>query len=645
MFSTTNLFKKITCPEGPSCRLPNCIFSHDFDPTHTQIQDVRTGNEQFGFEDRTHIKRRKIQDGVETASTADKAIAPSQSSSKIFTGLTSCDRLSVPNQATSDTNEGPDSYDDGLQTAKRDISPPPTRRVHAAKASYPNGKPAIPGKLIILNPRLLAHNPVGHDKRRLYLVKLHENLVRLNNLVVKSKDASHKRFVRTDNELKQLALDEEERFALDNPPVYPNLIKQRMVAYSRMSLEDWLDSQRALMSVAEPDQTKVEDPFPPYNSKLTSEEELLILPHLVAHQAPLVHHGYVPNQISEEQITKVREGLTTADYWENCDLCDSRFQAFPDRREADGALTTRGPCIHHPAKAQFPSRDPTNRSKAPREKQYACCGKSEGTSGCTTNLTHVFVVKESARLASILPFEETPTRTETNENVKQAQKPAALAFDCEMGYTVHGLELIRLTATEWQTGRELLDVLVHPLGAILDFNSRYSGVWPKDFESAVPYDGPTPPPPIISDSKKKVLHIVPSPQAARRLLTSLLTPTTPVIGHALENDLKTVRLIHPTIVDTVLLFPHPKGLPLRTSLRELAKRHLGWKIQKGGKAGAANESNEGGHDSKEDAMAAGELVRVAVERKWKKLKEKGWEIKDGKLEPSHGESTSDTVKL
>ena len=637
MFSTTNLFKKIACPEGTLCRLPNCIFSHDFNLLHNEAQDVDANKEQSEFEDRTGVKRRKIEDNVSNAA-ANAAQQPLQVR-KVFTGYSSLSKPSTPMVATTNANQKPDDDINGLQSVKKDISPPPKRGVNRAKGRRSIGKSPAAEKPVSLNPRLIAHDPAGHDKRRLYVSKLHENLVRLNELVSKSKDASHKQFALGDNDLKLLALDEELGVALEYPKVYGNVIKNRLVAYSRMSLDDWLETRRSVLHPTEPEKPKSEDPFPPYKSTLTPEEEFLVLPRLVAHQSPLVHHGYVPSPISEEEIIKAHQKAITADNWEVCELCNSRFQVFPDRRESDGALTTSGPCVHHPVRPQFLPKDPTDKTKGHHGRKHACCGQFEGTPGCKTIESHVFVVKQTARLASILPFEETPAVDETKDD-SAVQKPSALAFDCEMCYTVHGLELIRLTATEWQTSNELLDVLVRPLGAILDLNSRFSGVWPEDLENAEPYDGIIPPPPRTSEDKEKPLRIVPSPQAARKLLLSLLTPKTPVMGHALENDLNTVRLIHPTIVDTALLFPHVKGLPRRRPLREIAKKYLDWQIQTAGKTGASKRSNEGGHDSKEDARAAGELVRVAVDKEWKKLKGLGWEIKDGKLLPPPGKETT-----
>ena len=43
-----------------------------------------------------------------------------------------------------------------------------------------------------------------------------------------------------------------------------------------------------------------------------------------------------------------------------------------------------------------------------------------------------------------------------------------------------------------------------------------------------------------------------------------------------------------------------------------------------------------GHDSKEDAVATGDLVRVKAMETWKTLKSKGWVMKDDKLVPPPG---------
>ena len=40
MFSTSGLFKNIACPNGDTCRLPNCIFSHKPPIKNGELLDV-----------------------------------------------------------------------------------------------------------------------------------------------------------------------------------------------------------------------------------------------------------------------------------------------------------------------------------------------------------------------------------------------------------------------------------------------------------------------------------------------------------------------------------------------------------------------------------------------------------------------------
>jgi len=50
-------------------------------------------------------------------------------------------------------------------------------------------------------------------------------------------------------------------------------------------------------------------------------------------------------------------------------------------------------------------------------------------------------------------------------------------------------------------------------------------------------------------------------------------------GHSLENDLKALKIVHTRVIDTSLLYPHPRGPPYKSALRHLTKRWLGREIQ------------------------------------------------------------------
>ena len=79
-----------------------------------------------------------------------------------------------------------------------------------------------------------------------------------------------------------------------------------------------------------------------------------------------------------------------------------------------------------------------------------------------------------------------------------------------------------------------------------DYNTRFSGIRPEHLERAT--------------------HDL---AGIRERLHALMDADSILVGHALENDLKTLRIIHHRCVDTALLFPHGSGAPYRKALRDL----------------------------------------------------------------------------
>ena len=103
-------------------------------------------------------------------------------------------------------------------------------------------------------------------------------------------------------------------------------------------------------------------------------------------------------------------------------------------------------------------------------------------------------------------------------------------------------------------------------------------------------------------------------------LLSLLTARTILIGHSLNADLDVLKITHPFIIDTSILYQHPRGPPLKPSLKWLAQKHLSREIQKG--------HGISGHDSVEDAQACMDLVKLKCERgaKWGTIEAAGESI-------------------
>jgi len=91
----------------------------------------------------------------------------------------------------------------------------------------------------------------------------------------------------------------------------------------------------------------------------------------------------------------------------------------------------------------------------------------------------------------------------------------------------------------------------------------------------------------------------------------MFDPSTILLGHSLNSDLTALKMTHPAIIDTSILYPHPRGPPLKSSLKFLAQKYLSREIQ-------ANRGTLLGHDSIEDAKACLDLVRLKCRKgaKW-----------------------------
>lgn len=458
-----------------------------------------------------------------------------------------------------------------------------------------------------LNPRMIPNPPASHAIRIKLLELLHQYITKLNDQIKLSNNPSKASLILSPQKLTTEALNIESSIAVENPFVYENIMKKRIMKYKRMNLDEW-----TIERVAESSRTKAvptPEPVsaPTIETGLSSTDELAFLPRLYADQAMLSKFGYVTSAPAQKEVDAAVEGVEAAQHWEVCDRCSTRFQIFETRRQEDGFSTSGGRCWWHDRKYTYLSYAD--------EVLHSCCRQRGGTEGCQNIGCHVFKVTDPKRLAASMPFLETP------ENPARLCKEA-VAFDCEMGYTSLGMELIRLTAISWPSGAPLIDVLVRPLGHILDLNSKFSGVSHQQYARGtmhVVQGLANHEPEIIEDVK--TLKMMNTPIEARALLFKYISPTTPLIGHALENDLKAMRIIHPCIVDTVDLYPHRRGLPYRNSLKWLAGMILGRYIQ----------CSSEGHDADEDARTAGDLVKAKIRKIVQMWKANGEKFGDGIL--------------
>ncbi|KAF9893049.1 RNA exonuclease 3 [Aspergillus nanangensis] len=632
MFASLGLFKDVPCPQAQQCSLLGCMFSHK--ATDSSLNDQSATQDVPTARDDTAASVIPRSTPGRQSKQEPKLTPKDRTSLSLKDGGTNL-KSTLPSPVVKKprtTTQVPSK----IRTITRDISPPRSKiKPMPPKHDGPvfgssNQTSRLPPRKApreSLNPRMLTKAPATHGVRSMILTKLHGAMSALNDKVVKDKESPDKSLVLTRDELVTMALDEEEKTAKSNPSIYSNIIKLRIVKFTKMSREDWTKEVMAHLNDRYYKLTPIqqEKKASVLTTGLSVKDEVVIAKKLLTPLEGLEKHGYVTKPPTSQEIENARKGVVESKGWEKCDRCGGRFQVFPGRRE-DGSLTTGGQCTHHPGKPIYPPRKKTDHVTGSRDTYFSCCNEPIGTSsGCTKGATHVFKVSETKRLASILQFETTP-----EQPGKGPQPP--VCFDCEMGYTTLGLELIRLTAISWPEGKELLDILVRPMGEVLDLNSRFSGVYPEHYNKAIPYGAPTPKAGSHGETEAGPLQVVESPAAARALLFQFLQPDTLLIGHAIDNDLNTCRIIHPTIIDTVILYPVFGGLPNRMSLKTLARKYLERDIQNRGSSG---------HDSKEDATATGDLVRVKAAETWKIMKSKGWGLRDGKLIPPPGAKEDD----
>ncbi|KAH8671111.1 hypothetical protein BX600DRAFT_509813 [Xylariales sp. PMI_506] len=631
MASSLQLLKGLACPAGKNCTAFQCLFKHDVE-ADAQLPAVAKS-------DHSQSKTTHPTDENQDSPRKRLKVAPSSPASLQHSTITEKKselniKMVKPVRTVITPKTAKTAEEQPKQPQKNgNIAATPRTPAGSSKQSPSNATSTAktaPKKPETLNPRHLKRAPAKHDIRWQLVKLLHAQYSRLNSELKKLVKGGEVELIMTDQDLITRTLDDEEDIAIKKHAIYGNVLKNKIMSYKRMSVDKWREERVKVLETTNGGAAVSKDSQIVIETGLNQLQEVDFLHRLSMDMKGLERFGYIATIPEDGDIEKAKEAVRLTGNREICDRCTERFRVFPGRREADGALADGGTCLHHPGKQYFVERALGDRSEP--EKKFRCCNQSSRQSnGCMTSSNHVFKTTDPNRLASVLNFVETPP----NPN---APADRAVCFDCEMGYTVYGMELIRLTAVSWPSGEELLDVLVYPVGEYIDLNTRWSGVRPEDIAEAErwkPGDDPTPtiiPSADLTAPPQRKLKLVPSPKDARDLFFSLISPNTPLVGHGLENDLSTLRIIHPVIVDTVLLFPHKRGLPIRNSLKWLVENFLNRKIQVDD-----DQDNPQGHDSGEDARAAGDLVKLKVRDEWKKMKLQGWTVaKDGSLQPPDG---------
>ncbi|XP_038571339.1 RNA exonuclease 1 homolog [Micropterus salmoides] len=241
------------------------------------------------------------------------------------------------------------------------------------------------------------------------------------------------------------------------------------------------------------------------------------------------------------------------------------FSKICCRCGAEYKINVNGNCIRKEECSFHWGRLRRNKVAGGWETSYSCCAAAVGTPGCQVSKQHV----QDGRKESFDGYVTTFSKTLPADG-----NGGVFALDCEMCYTRQGLELTRVTVIDSEM-KVIYDTFVKPESKVVDYNTRFSGVTAEDLES-------------VTISLRDV----------QAVLLSMFSAESILIGHSLESDLLALKLIHSSVVDTAIVFPHRLGLPYKRALRNLMADHLKRIIQ----------DNVEGHDSSEDASACMELM-------------------------------------
>lgn len=155
------------------------------------------------------------------------------------------------------------------------------------------------------------------------------------------------------------------------------------------------------------------------------------------------------------------------------------------------------------------------------------------------------------------------------------------AIDCEMVSTIEDNligDVARVSVVNEQ-GECVYDTFVKPYTEVLDYRTRYSGI------SEELLNGVTT---TLADVQQKLKQLIPADAI--------------LVGQSLENDFRSLKLFHPYVIDTSLLFTN--NSKYKPKLRVLAHSLLKSTIQ----------SSDKGHSSIEDALTCMKLVQLKLQK-------------------------------
>lgn len=170
-----------------------------------------------------------------------------------------------------------------------------------------------------------------------------------------------------------------------------------------------------------------------------------------------------------------------------------------------------------------------------------------------------------------------PEYSFSHEEYKEvAVNSPMFGVDCEMCLTsIKQLELTSISVVNEQ-GKLVYHTLVKPQNRIINYLTKYSGI-----------------------TEEKLRYVKKTLEDVHNDLRKILPTDAILVGHSLNSDLKAMKMMHPYVIDSSLIYNLTHCRKRRSSLKLLTKMYLKRDIQQ----------STAGHDPSEDAKASLELVQ------------------------------------
>lgn len=155
------------------------------------------------------------------------------------------------------------------------------------------------------------------------------------------------------------------------------------------------------------------------------------------------------------------------------------------------------------------------------------------------------------------------------------------AIDCEMVSTIEDSligDVARVSLVN-EDEQCVYDTFVKPYTTVLDYRTKFSGITKE----------------LLDDVKTTLVDV-------QQKIKQLIPPDAILVGQSLENDFHSLKLFHPYVIDTALLFTNNSKYKPR--LRALAQCLLKSTIQ----------TSDKGHSSIEDALTCMKLVKLKLNK-------------------------------